>query len=161
MDHNCRMTDSGDRVPAAIVRASEGEAIPATGIEHLFKLTGAHTAGLFGLEEFLVPPDRLGARPHIHWGHDEYFYVLDGELTVATEAGEVTLGAGDLAHAGRGAVHGFRNASASTPTRALCMYTPPGYEQYFRDVHAVVAAGTELTADLLRDLRAGYDTDSL
>ena len=155
------MTDSGDRVPAAIIRASEGEAIPAAGIEHLFKLTGTHTAGLFGLEEFLVPPDTLGARPHIHWGHDEYFYVLEGELTLATDNGEVLLGAGDLAQAGRGAVHGFRNASLSAPARALCMYTPPGYEQYFRDVHAAVAAGTDLTVDLLGDLRAGYDTDSL
>jgi len=161
IEHNCRMTHSGDRVPAAIVRASQGEAIPAAGIEHLFKLTGANTAGLFGLEEFVVPPDTLGARPHIHWGHDEYFYVLTGELTVATDAGEVLLRAGDLAQAGRGAAHGFRNASRSTPTTALCMYTPPGYEQYFRDVHAAVAAGTELTVDLLRDLRAGYDTDSL
>ena len=146
---------------AAIIRASEGEAIPAAGVQHLFKVTGANTAGLFGLEQFLVPPDTLGARPHIHWGHDEYFYVLEGELTVATGATEVVLGAGDLAQAGRGAVHGFRNASMSTPTRALCMYTPPGYEQYFRDVHAAVAAGSELTVDLLRDLRAGYATDSL
>ena len=159
--HNCRMTHSGDRVPAAVVRAGEGEAIPAAGIEHLFKLNGAYTAGLFGLEEFLVPPATLGARPHIHWAHDEYFYVLDGELTVATERGEVVLSAGDLAQAGRGAVHGFRNASLSTPTRALCMYTPPGYEQYFRDVHAAVAAGHELTVDLLQDLRADYNTDSL
>ncbi|MBA3339456.1 MAG: cupin domain-containing protein [Geodermatophilaceae bacterium] len=154
------MTHSGERVPAVIVRASEGEAIPAAGVEHLFKLTGAHTGGLFGLEEFVVPPDMLGARPHIHWGHDEYFYVLDGELTVATVLGEVVLRAGDVAQAGRGAVHGFRNASASTPTRALCMYTPPGYEQYFRDVHAAVSAGSELTVGLLQDLRAGYDTES-
>jgi len=124
--HNCRMTHSGDRVPAAVVRAGAGEAIPAAGIEHLFKLNGAYTAGRFGMEEFLVPPATLGARPHIHWAHDEYFYVLDGELTVATERGEVVLSAGDLAQAGRGAVHGFRNASPSTPTRALCMYTPPG-----------------------------------
>jgi uncharacterized cupin superfamily protein len=155
------MTHPRERVPAAIIRATEGEAIPAAGVQHLFKLTGAHTAGLFGLEEFLVPPGTLGARPHIHWGHDEYFYILQGQLTVATDTGEVALSAGDLAQAGRGAVHGFRNASPSTPTRALCMYTPPGYEQYFRDVHAAVAASTELTVDLLRDLRAGYDTESL
>lgn len=155
------MIHSGDRVPAVIVRASAGEAIPAAGVEHLFKLTGAQTGGMFRLEEFLVPPDTVGARRHIHWGHDEYFYVLDGELTVATDVGEQLLGRGDLAQAGRGAVHGFRNASGTTPVRALCMYSPPGYEQYFRDVHAAVAAGTELTVDLLQDLRSGYHTESL
>ncbi len=96
-----------------------------------------------------------------HRGHDEYFYVLSGELTVATENGEIVLGPSDLVAAYRGSVHGFRNASDKTPVRALCMYTPPGYEQYFRDVHAEVAAGTELTVDLLSALRGRYETDSL
>lgn len=155
------MDQSRERVPARIVRASAGESIPAAGIEHLFKLTGEHTKGRLGLEQFQVPPGTLGARPHIHWGHDEYFYVLDGELTVATEAGEVLLGPGDLAQAERGAVHGFRNASLDVATTTLCLYTPAGYEQYFRDVHAAVASGTQLTVDLLRDLRADYRTDSL
>lgn len=155
------MSQSGNRVSARIVRASAGESIPAAGVEHLFKLAGTHTDGRFGFERFRLPPDTLGARPHIHWGHDEYFYVLDGELTVATENGEVALGPGDLAQAERGAVHGFRNTSIGTATTALCMYTPAGYEPYFRDVPAAVASGTELTVDLLRDLRAGYRTDSL
>lgn len=152
---------SAERVPAQVVRAGDGERISAAGVEHLFKLTGAATGQLFGLEEFVVPPGALGARPHVHHGHDEYFFVLDGELTVATEDGEVVLVRGDLAHAPRGSVHGFRNADRQHPTRALCMYTPPGYEQYFRDVHAAVEAGTEVTDDLLRDLRGRYDTESI
>lgn len=131
------------------------------GVEHLFKLTGEQTGGRFGIEDFTVAPATLGARPHIHWAHDEYFYVLDGELTVATDSGEVVLRQGDLVGAPRGSVHGFRNAHDHHPVRALCMYTPPGYEQYFRDVHAAVQAGTDLTVDLLQDLRSRYDTDSL
>ncbi|MGX6606458.1 cupin domain-containing protein [Micromonosporaceae bacterium Da 78-11] len=145
------------RVPAVVVRAGDGEVIAAAGVEHLFKLTG----GRLGLEEFTVPPGTLGARPHVHHGHDEYFYVLSGELTVAAEQGETVLGPGDLAAAPRGSVHGFRNADAAVEVRALCMYTPPGYEQYFRDVHAAVAGGTELTVDLLVELRGRYDTESL
>ncbi len=147
-------------MPALLVTAAEGEPIVIAGVEHLFKLTATQTEGRFGLEEFTIAPATLGARPHIHRAHDEYFYVLDGELTVATEDGEVVLGTGDLAAALRGSVHGFRNASTGTVARALCMYTPPGYEQYFRDVHAVVAAGTDLTVDLLADLRSNYQTDS-
>jgi len=143
------------------VRSDEGETIVAAEVQHLFKLTGEHTGGRLGVEQFEVPAATLGARPHVHREHDEYFYVLHGELTVATGAGEVVLGPGDLAHAPRGSVHGFRNASTQEPTRALCLYTPPGYEQYFRDVHAAVAAGTELTVDLLEDLRGQYGTHSL
>ena len=44
--------------------------------------------------------------------------------------------------------------------QALCLYTPAGCEQYFRDVHAAVAAGGQLTDDLLADLRARHATDS-
>lgn len=149
------------RPAALVVRADDGEAIPAAGVAHLFKLTGEHTGGRLGLERFSLPAGALGARPHVHRAHDESFYVLDGSLTVATETGEVVLEAGDLAHAPRGSVHGFRNASPDTVVHALCLYTPPGYEQYFRDVHAAVAAGDDLTVELLAELRSHYATDSL
>ncbi len=154
------MDESLAKVAAVLVRAGQGELISAAGVEHRFKLTAGHTGGRLGFEEFVVPPATLGARPHVHRSHDESFYVLDGELTVATADGEIVLGPGDLAHAPRGSVHGFRNADPAAAVRALCLYTPTGYEQYFRDVHAAVAAGTELTDDLLRDLRARYDTES-
>lgn len=143
------------------MRAAGGERVPAAGVEHLFKLTVLNTGGRFGLEEFTVPPDTVGARPHVHHGHDEYFYVLAGELTVATGEGDLALGPGDLAAAPRGSVHGFRNADGQHPVRGLCMYTPAGYEQYFRDVHAAVAAGAEPTPELLRELRSRYQTESL
>lgn len=155
------MTREQDRITATVIRTAEGEPIPAASVQHPFKLTATHTGGRFGLEEFLVPPATLGARPHIHWAHDEYFYVLDGELIVATDVGEVTLVVGDVAHAPRGSIHGFRNGSEHEVTKALCMYTPPGYEQYFRDVHDAVKAGSDLTVDLLKDLRSRYETESL
>lgn len=155
------MDQGKSRQPTAlVVRAADGETISAAGVQHLFKLTGEQTGNRLGLERFRLPPGSVGARPHIHRAHDESFYVLDGSLTVATDTGEVVLGSGDLAHAPRGSLHGFRNASASTAVHALCLYTPPGYEQYFRDVHVAVAAGQELTVDLLAELRSHYGTES-
>ncbi|MBB3676354.1 cupin domain-containing protein [Modestobacter versicolor] len=139
-----------------VVRAADGELIDAAGVAHLFKLTG----GRLGLERFEVPPLTVGAGPHVHGSHDEYFYVLAGALTLTTDDGEVTLGAGDLAAAPRGSLHGYRNASADTTATALCLYTPPGYEQYFRDVHAAAAEGAEVTPELLAELRSRYDTES-
>jgi quercetin dioxygenase-like cupin family protein len=145
---------------AVVVRAGEGERIPAAGVEHRFLIASGQTGGRLGVEEFTVPPATLGARPHVHHSHDETFYLLDGELTVATSTGEVVLRPGDVAHAPRGALHGFRNAHADLVARALCLYTPPGYEQYFRDVHAAVEAGAEITDQLLAELRSRYDTES-
>ena len=144
---------------ALVVRATEGELIEAAGVEHLFQLTGPQTVHRLGLERFSLPPGVLGARPHVHRAHDESFYVLAGALTVTTGAGDVVLGPGDLAHAPRGSLHGFRNDTGEE-VRALCLYTPPGYEQYFRDVHAAVAAGEELTVDLLAELRSRHATES-
>jgi quercetin dioxygenase-like cupin family protein len=150
----------GQAVDAVVVRAGQGERIPAAGVEHQFLLTSGASGGRLGVEEFVVPPATLGPRPHVHHSHDETFYLLSGELTVATGAGEIVLGPGDLAHAPRGAVHGYRNAHPDKAARALCLYTPPGYEQYFRDVHAAVEAGVEITDAVLADLRRRYDTQS-
>jgi mannose-6-phosphate isomerase-like protein (cupin superfamily) len=155
------MSRARQRPPAVVVRAGEGELIDAAAVRHQFKLTGGQSAGRLGFEQFLVPPSTLGARPHVHQAHDETFYVLQGRLTVATGTGEVVLDPGDLAHAPRGSIHGFRNASQDVAVLALCVYTPPGYEQYFRDVHAAVETGRELTPELLQELRARYRTESL
>lgn len=144
-----------------MVRADEGEEIRAAGVEHLFKLTATHGDGRLGVERFVLPPGLLGAVPHRHREHDECFIVIGGELTVAVGDGqEVVLGAGDLADAPRGATHGFRNAS-DRPVDALCLYTPAGYEGYFRDVHAETAMNGPAGPATLRRLRARYATDTV
>lgn len=65
--------DSTPSTGAVVVRAAEGELITAAGVDHLFKLTGRHTGQRLGLERFHLPPGVVGARPHIHRGHDESF----------------------------------------------------------------------------------------
>ncbi|MBB4892944.1 putative cupin superfamily protein [Streptomyces olivoverticillatus] len=155
------MTGDQARIPARplLRRPQDGELIDVAGVAHFFRLTGEHTGGHFSFEEFSLAPGTIGARPHVHEGHDEYFYVLEGELTLHTGDGEVTARPGDLLAATRGTPHGFRNAGA-VPARALCLYTPAGYENYFRDVHAAVSAGAEATDELLAEFRSRYGTSS-
>ncbi len=141
-------------------RPEDGELIDVAGVEHFFRLTGEHTGGRFAFEEFTLAPDTIGARPHIHMEHDEYFYVLQGELTLHNGDGEITAGPGHLLAAVRGTPHGFRNAGPQL-VRALCLYTPAGYEGYFREVHAAVASGVEATDELLAEFRARYHTTTL
>ncbi|MEU4620318.1 cupin domain-containing protein [Actinoplanes sp. NPDC023801] len=142
----------------AVLRGpGEGELIRVAGVDHFFKLTAADTGGRFAMEEFTLPPGIIGARPHVHHGHDEYFYVLEGELTLHDGEGEVTAGPGNSLSAVRGAPHGFRNAG-SVPVRGLCLYTPAGYEDYFRQVHAAVDAGAEVTDALLTEFRSRFRT---
>ncbi|MER5971998.1 cupin domain-containing protein [Streptomyces sp. NPDC002055] len=144
---------------ALLRRPEDGELIDVAGVQHFFRLTAEHTGGQFSFEEFTLAPGTVGARPHVHSGHDEYFYVLEGELTLHNGDGEVTVGPGHLLAAVRGTPHGFRNAGTEM-CRALCLYTPAGYEGYFRDVHAAVAAGAEVTDELLAEFRSRYRTAS-
>ncbi|MFF4258766.1 cupin domain-containing protein [Streptomyces sp. NPDC001663] len=155
------MTDNSSRnVPRPLLRRpSDGELIEVAGVAHFFRLTGEQTEGRFAFEEFSLAPGTIGARPHVHEGHDEYFYVLEGELTLHTGDGEVTAGPGYLLAATRGTPHGFRNEGPAT-ARALCLYTPAGYENYFRDVHGAVSAGAEATDQLLAEFRSRYRTSS-
>lgn len=154
------MNSEPHRQDRALLRApGEGELVKVAGVEHLFQLTAAHTDGFFSFEEFTLEPGIVGARPHIHRAHDEYFYVLDGELTFYTEDGEITVGPRYLLAARRGVPHGFRNAGADL-VKGLCLYTPAGYEGYFRNVHAAVAAGAEVTDELLAEFRSQYSTES-
>jgi quercetin dioxygenase-like cupin family protein len=155
------MTDHQAHTPVRplLRRPQDGELIDVAGVAHFFRLTSEHTGGVFAFEEFSLAPGTIGARPHVHEGHDEYFYVLQGELTLHTGDGEVTAGPGHLLAATRGTPHGFRNVGPA-PARALCLYTPAGYENYFRDVHAAVSAGAEATDELLAEFRSSHRTSS-
>lgn len=47
--------------------------------------------------------------PHIHDAHDDYFYILDGQLTLWAGDAEVVADAGAVVAAPRGVPHGYRN----------------------------------------------------
>ncbi|PZS13721.1 MAG: cupin domain-containing protein [Pseudonocardiales bacterium] len=143
-----------------VVAAGAGEVIEVGGVEHLFKLTGHQSAGRLAVEEFSLAPGAMGARPHVHSAHDEHFYVTSGELTIHDGTGEQLVTAGSLVAALRGSAHGFRNAG-NTVVQGLTLFTPAGYENYFRDVHAAVAGGAVLSDELLAEHRSRYDTISL
>jgi mannose-6-phosphate isomerase-like protein (cupin superfamily) len=77
-------------------------------------------------------PGRNGADPHIHRRHTDMFYVLDGELTLRLESGEVTAPAGTLVTIPPLVVHGFRNGS-DADMRYLNIHAPgTGFADYMR-----------------------------
>jgi quercetin dioxygenase-like cupin family protein len=134
-----------------------GERLDISGIEHLFRLTAGDTDGRFAVEEFTVPRNAMGVAPHIHDAHDEYFYILDGQLTLWAGDAEVAAEAGAVVAAPRGVAHGYRN-DTQQPAKALCLYTPAGYENYFRDVHSAIARGEDISDERLVEFRAKYAT---
>ena len=73
------------------------------------KADGAATAGTQSLIEILAPAG--WATPwHVHHTHDEYFYILEGEVTAQVGDARVVLRPGDYAFGPRGVPHGYRVA---------------------------------------------------
>ena len=109
-------TMSGIRV----VTDGTGEALEVLGASMVVKADPARD-GLF-VADHVVPPGYC-VPPHIHDDEDELFHILDGELTLLTDAGEIRARPGDTAVLPRGHRHGFRNDGAA-PVRFLVTVTP-------------------------------------
>ena len=81
-------------------------------------------------------PGMEGADLHIHQHHTDFFYVLEGELTVrlGVEDQQVRVSAGSLAWVPPDVVHGFRNAS-DADMRYLNFHAPGcRFADYMRSI---------------------------
>jgi uncharacterized cupin superfamily protein len=68
----------------------------------------------FGVNLTRLPPGAWSSQRHWHTAEDEFIYVVSGELTLVTDAGEETLAAGDCAgfKAGTSDGHHLQNRTA-------------------------------------------------
>lgn len=103
-----------------LVGAECGEVLDVLGASMVVKADPARDGMFMG--DHVVPPGYF-VPPHIHDIEDELFHILDGELTLLTDAGERQARPGETVVLPRGHRHGFRNDSA-TPVRLLVMVTP-------------------------------------
>ena len=83
----------------AQVNARRGTIYPAKfaqGLEGRAKRALGDAGGLtqFGVNLTTLEPGAMSAHRHWHRAEDEFVYVLEGELTLVTDAGEETLRAG-------------------------------------------------------------------
>jgi len=104
-----------------------------------FMIGGTESGGGFSLVEHLMPPRALAAPLHRHSREDEYSFVLEGRVGSWFEGDEVFGDAGHLIFKPRGGWHTFWNAG-DVPARILEIISPGGFEQAFREMHALGAA---------------------
>lgn len=110
----------------------EGEAFWLLGMLETVKIGRADTAGQFGLIEIVTPPG-FGSPWHVHPEEDEWFYVLDGNLTVYVGDTRVDLTAGGFAFGPKGVPHTFFGAGPG-PARLLVGFAPMQFEGFLREV---------------------------
>ncbi len=124
-------------------KPGEGEFLVKSGMR--LKVGAAQTGGAFEVLELAGsgnPP------PHVHRGHEECFYIIEGLFTFTLGAEEVKAPAGSLVFVPRGTPHAFKHSEGA---RALVFVVPANLEGFFRELGDGLAAGrpeTELRAAL-------------
>ncbi|HEV2073744.1 MAG TPA: cupin domain-containing protein [Thermomicrobiales bacterium] len=121
------------------VPPESGRSVSLGGLEAIFKVPGAQTAGAYAVVEHVLLPGQLGSPPHTHANEDEVSILLEGEIRVLIGEDVFTAGAGAYVVKPRGLPHAFWNAT-SVPARFVEIVSPPGFEQYFVEVADLLSA---------------------
>ena len=109
--------------------AGQGEALWAFGGLATIKADAASTDGrVFVTEQYA--PRGAGSPLHIHHREDEWFYVLDGELTFWVGGEVVTASAGAFVYGPRDVAHTF--VVSSETARFLLVTEPGGFVDFMR-----------------------------
>lgn len=95
-----------------------------------FKVTSEQSGGVFMLTE--VTMSRGKTTPlHVHKGHDETTYLIDGELLFNVDGVERPAGPGSVAAVPRGTPHALLVTSESA--RLITFVTPGDAEAFYRE----------------------------
>ena len=121
----------------------EGQSISVGGNTYRILITGAQSGGAYTSIEMLVPPGG-GPGPHAHPAWQESFYVIEGEIEVASEEGVHIAKEGSLVNIPLGGmVHCFKNKSGKL-ARLLCTVVPAGMDDFFLEFGVPVENGVFL-----------------
>lgn len=118
---------------------SSAQHLGVVGDTYTILLSGMDTAGRFTLIDMHVPPGG-GPPPHRH-DFEETFILLDGELEATFRGDKRIVRAGETIHIPANAPHQFHNSS-SQPVRMLCICSPAGQEEFFKELGIPVATRT-------------------
>jgi quercetin dioxygenase-like cupin family protein len=130
--------------------ADDAEHISVVGDTYTILVSGSDTAGRYTLIDMHVP-NGGGPPPHRH-DFEEMFTVIEAEIEVTFRGEKSTAHAGDTINVPANAPHQFTNAAAA-PARLLCMCTPAGQEEFFREIGDPVPGRTSPPPDLAPDAK--------
>ncbi len=122
-----------------IAQREDAESIRPFGIEMKVMIPAALTDGTCSVLIGELKPGE-GPPPHLHRKFDEYFFVLDGTVSLVVDGKQSTVAPGNLIFTPRGRTHSFKNIGASTAS-LLEWTVPGGNEPYFRAVYEMMANG--------------------
>ena len=108
--------------------------------------------------EYVSEPGVTGAPQHVHHGHDETFYVVDGTYQFTIGKDVHILRPGAFLYVPRGTPHTFYNAG-DTSGRIVGTFNPSRFAAYFRELAAIIEATDKAPEhEAWVDLYSRYDT---
>lgn len=127
--------------------------IGLVGDTYTILVAGKDTAGRYSLIDMHIPPGG-GPPPHRH-DFEEMFSVLEGEIEATFRGKKTIVRAGETINIPANAPHQFHNKSAQ-PVRLLCLCSPAGQEEFFREVGVAVATRTTPPPPLDDEAKAAF-----
>jgi len=122
-------TDSAPSVAPIALQPGEGDARWFLGFLVTIKSSAQTTDGRVAVVEHLAP-EGAGSPLHVHHREDEWFYVIDGELTFWVGGQVINAPAGSFVYGPREIPHTFIVSSAEA--RFLLVTEPAGFENFLR-----------------------------
>jgi quercetin dioxygenase-like cupin family protein len=122
------LTEPQDSIRPAIQADARTRFGPGGGVYRIVT-TAKESQGRHFAFEAIEPPG--GGPPlHTHANEDEYFLVLEGEMTFYIDGRRITAKRGESAFVPRGLRHCFKNCS-TREARVLVLFTPGNIEGFF------------------------------
>ncbi len=123
------MSNATEKVAPIVAGPGEGEALWFLGVLATVKSTAETTGGAVAVIEHLAPQGS-GSPLHVHSREDEWFYVIEGELTFWVGGETSVAPAGSFVFGPKGIPHTFMVSSEQA--RFLLVTEPAGFEAFMR-----------------------------
>ena len=147
------MTPGAERV--IFVPPAGGRVYEQRGFRGAIKVDDAESDGRQCFSEWSVDAGQDGPPPHVHYEHQEAFFVVSGSLTFTVGGQTHDAPAGSFIFIPPGVVHSFSNPT-DTPATCVNAYVPGGIEGFFVEMGEAMASGPPDPAELRR-LSEKYD----
>jgi quercetin dioxygenase-like cupin family protein len=123
------MSNATEKAAPIVAGPGEGEALWFLGQLVTIKSSAETTAGRVGVTETLAPRG-TGSPLHVHHNEDEWFYLLEGELTFWVGGAVSVAPAGTFVFGPKDVPHTF--TVSSEEARFLLVVEPAGFEGFVR-----------------------------
>jgi quercetin dioxygenase-like cupin family protein len=123
------MNSNSTQVTPIVAGPGEGEAPWFLGVLATVKASAETTGGAVAVIEHLAPRG-TGSPLHVHSREDEWFYVIEGEVTFWVDGETIVAPAGSFVFGPKGTPHTF--IVSSEQARFLLVTEPAGFERFMR-----------------------------